>query len=368
MINRINVAAIAIVGLLSVSISQAESDLEKLIEQTGIEAGEVAMRDLRNWHSPKKILVYGGFDIDDDLQGIVPGIQFVTATSEADAIAKAADVDAIIGRCSNSLVNAAQRATWVQVTSAGVERCMATERILQGDVILSNMQKMSAPVIAEHVIALTLALARSLPQFINEMESGEWMKWQGPMAGGMQSIGGKKMLVVGLGGIGTEVARRAAALEMRVVGTRRSSHEGPDFVEYVGLSDELNELAADADFIVNALPLTDETTGIFNAEFFAAAKSGVHFINVGRGKSVITADLIAALRSGQVAGAALDVTDPEPLPADSPLWQMPNVIITPHVSSNGGNSIRHMIVLRENLRRFLAGDALLNVVDPELGY
>ncbi len=362
------VVVIAVITFLSTSAAHAQSEIEKLIEQTGIEAGDVAMRETPNWRAPKKVLVYGGFDIDDDLQGIVPGIQFIKATSESDAISKAADVDAIIGRCSNKLVNAAPRASWVQVTSAGVERCMTTERIISGDVILSNMQKMSSPVIAEHVIAMTLALARSLPQFINGMESGQWLKWEGETANTMQSIGGKKMLVVGLGGIGTEVARRAAALEMRVVGTRRSSHEGPDFVEYVGLSDELFDLAADADFIVNALPLTAETTGLFNAEFFAAAKPGAHFINVGRGKSVVTDDLVAALSSGQIAGAALDVTDPEPLPADSPLWQMQNVIITPHVAGNGGNSIRHMIVLRENLRRFVAGDAVLNVVDPELGY
>jgi phosphoglycerate dehydrogenase-like enzyme len=360
-------------AILALSIScngaaLAQSDVEKLIEQTGIEAGDTAMRDRPNWHAPKKILIYGASDIDDDLQDIVPGIQFISATSESDALAKAADVDAIIGGCSNSLVNAAPRASWVQVTNAGVERCMTTERIMNGDVIFSNMQKMESPMIAEHVIAMTLALARSLPQFIKAMESGAWLKQQASIIGGMQSISGKKMLVVGLGGIGTEVARRAAALEMQVVGTRRSSREGPDFVEYVGLSNELVELATEADFIVNALPLTAETTALFDAEFFAAVKPGAHFINVGRGKSVVTDDLIAALRSGQIAGAALDVTDPEPLPADNPLWQMPNVIITPHVSSKGGNSDRKMIVLRENLRRFSAGDALLNVVDPDLGY
>ena len=360
-------------AILALSISCngaafAQSDIETLIEQTGIEANDVAMRDLPNWHAPKKILVYGGFDIDDDLRGIVPGIQFIQATSESDAIAKAVDVDAIIGRCSNNLVNAAPRATWVQVTSAGVERCMTTERITNGDVILSNMQKMSSPVIAEHVIAMTLALARNLPQLINVMESGQWAKGRGQATVGMQSVGGKTMLVVGLGGIGTEVARRAAALDMRVLGTRRSSHEGPDFVEYVGLSDEMNKLAAEADFIVNALPITPETTGIYDSKFFAAAKPGAYFINVGRGKSVVTDELVAALRSGQIAGAGLDVTDPEPLPADHPLWQMNNVIITPHVAGNGSNRNRHMLVLRENLRRFLAGDALLNVVDPELGY
>ena len=367
-LQRIAVVVAVVVGFLSANAAHAQSEIDKLIEQTGIEAGDVAMRDLPNWRMPTKILVYGGFDIDDDLRDVMPGIQFIKATSESDAIAKAADVDAIIGRCSNDLVNAAAHATWVQVTSAGAERCMNTERITNGDVILSNMQKMSSPVIAEHVIAMTLALARNLPQLIGVMESGQWAKRQGQAAVGMQSVGGKTMLVVGLGGIGTEVARRAAALDMRVLGTRRSSHEGPDFVEYVGLSDEMHELAAQADFIVNALPITPETTGIYDSKFFAAAKPGAHFINVGRGKSVDTDALVAALQSGQIAGAGLDVTDPEPLPADHPLWQMNNVIITPHVAGNGSNSTRHMLVLRENLRRFLAGDALLNVVDPELGY
>jgi phosphoglycerate dehydrogenase-like enzyme len=363
-----NLGLAVVFSFLCIGVALAQSDLEKLVEQTGIEAGDVAMRDLPNWRAPKKIVIYGGFDMDDDLQGIVPGIEFVTAQSESDAIAEVADADAIIGRCSNNLVNAAPHATWVQVSSAGVERCMATERIQNGDVILSNMQKMSAPVIAEHVIAMSLALARNLPQLINGMEDGQWLKRQGQATLGMQSVGGKTMLVVGLGGIGTEVARKAAALDMRVLGTRRSSHEGPDFVEYVGLSDEMHKLAAEADFIVNALPITPETTGVFDAEFFAAAKPGAHFINVGRGKSVITDDLVAALQSGQIAGAGLDVTDPEPLPANHPIWQMSNVIITPHVAGNGSNTTRHMIVLRENLRRFVAGDALLNVVDPELGY
>ena len=360
--------AILVLSIFCNGAALAQSNIDELIEQTGLEAGDVAMRDMPNWHTPRKILVYGGFDIDDDLQGIVPGIQFVKATSESDAIAKAADVDAIIGRCSNSLVNAAPNAVWAQVTSAGVERCMTTERIMNGDVILSNMQKMSSPVIAEHVIAMTLSLARNLPQMTNVMKSGQWAKGRGQATVGMQSIGGKTMLVVGVGGIGTEVARRAAALDMRVLGTRRSSHEGPDFVEYVGLSDEMHELAAQADFIVNALPITPETTGIYDSKFFAAAKPGAHFINVGRGKSVVTDELVAALRSGKIAGAGLDVTDPEPLPADHPLWQMNNVIITPHVAGNGTNRNRHMLVLQENLRRFLAGDALLNVVDPELGY
>ena len=155
---------------------------------------------------------------------------------------------------------------------------------------------------------------------------------------------------------------------MRVVATRRSSRDGPDFVDYVGLSSELHGLAADADFIVNALPLTAETTGIFDKIFFADAKKGSYFISVGRGASVVTDDLIQALESGQLAGAGLDVTDPEPLPTDHRLWQMENVIITPHVAGWGGSGGRRQVLVKENVRRFIAGDALFNVVDPERGY
>jgi phosphoglycerate dehydrogenase-like enzyme len=182
-------------------------------------------------------------------------------------------------------------------------------------------------------------------------------------------LDGKTVLVVGLGGIGTEVARRAHALGMRVTATRASGHEGPDFVSYVGLPDELLKLTRDADYIVNCTPLTPETTGMFNREFFAAMKPSAYFLSVGRGRSTVTADLIAALREGRIAGAGLDVVDPEPLPADSPLWKLPNVIITPHVSANTEVSREQRdALLRENLRRFVAGDRMLAVVDIERGY
>ena len=360
-------AVVVALGVLCTNNAFAQSDIEKLIEQTGIEAGDVAMRDMPGWRVPKKIIVLDVIGAVAAIEGVVPGIELIAVRSEADAIAQAADADAIIGFCSDGVVSAAMRAEWVQVFSAGVERCLLTDRILDGQVVLTNMQKMSAPIIAEHVIATTLALARRLPQFGKAMPSGDWLR-ESEITSSMQAIGGKTMLVVGLGGIGTEVARRAAALEIRVIGTRRSSREGPDFVDYVGLSDELFDLAGQADFIVNALPITPETTELFNEAFFSAAKSGAQFINVGRGKSVVTEDLVAALQSGQIAGAALDVTEPEPLPADHPLWQMDNVIITPHVSSRGGNRSRHIILLQENLRRFAAGEALLNVVDPDRGY
>ena len=352
------------VGLLLACPVSAQSNIAELIEQTGIRAGDVAMRDMPGWREPKKIVMPDVGLSQDELQKLLPGIEVVVARSTVENVKGA---DAIVGSCSRSVIDAAEDAIWVQVFSAGVDRCVGVSRIADGSAVLTNMQKMSSPVIGEHVIALTLSLARGIPRFAKKMPAGDWHRGS-VISRSMMSVTGKTMLVIGLGGIGTEAARRAAALGMRVIGTRRSSREGPDFVAYVGLPDELFKLAAEADFIVNALPLTPETTGLLDAEFFNAAKRGAYLINVGRGPTVVTEDLVAALESGQIAGAGLDVTDPEPLPTDHILWQTDNVIITPHVSSSDSNRSRHMILLKENLKRFAAGDALLNVVDPKLGY
>ncbi len=155
---------------------------------------------------------------------------------------------------------------------------------------------------------------------------------------------------------------------MRVIATRNSSREKPAYVDYVGLSDELGDLVSEADIIVNALPLTRKSQGLFDADLFAKVKKGAYFINVGRGGTVVTDALVDALTSGHLAGAGLDVTDPEPLPADHPLWQMNNVIITPHVSWAGHDVRLRKLLVRENIRRYLAGEPLLNEVDPERGY
>jgi len=359
-------AVIATLSLVS-AVASADSAIEKLIAETGIREGPVAMRDVEGWRPPKKILIRAPEELVAELREEFSQVEFVNVVSRSDTVAAAADADAIIGFCSKDILESATQVIWVQIFSAGADRCVPLAPIRSGAVTLTNMQKMSSPVLAEHAIAMVLSLARGLVSYAKSMESGAWQR--GPeMRERMQAVSGKTMLVVGLGGIGTEVAKRANALGMRVTGTRRSSREGPDFVAYVGLSGELHELAADADVIVNALPLTPETKGLFDREFFDVAKPGAIFVSIGRGASTVSADLIKALEKGQISGAGLDVTDPEPLPADNALWQMPNVIITPHVAGSGGTRERHYTLVRENIRRFLAGDALLNVVDASLGY
>jgi len=274
----------------------------------------------------------------------------------------------VLGLCSPELLAAGPNIRWIQSYSAGVERCVAIPAVRERNILLTNMQRVAGPVMAEHVIAMMLAYARGLHFYIPERMAGRWTR-EMPPPGQLLTLEGKTVLVVGLGGIGLEVAKRAHALGMRVIATRASGREGPAFVSYVGLPDELHKLAGEADFIVNTAPLTPATTGLFDAKFFAAAKPSAFFVNVGRGKSVVQPDLIAALRSGRLAGAGLDVTDPEPLPADSPLWQMQNVILTPHISAGSdlGDELRFAIGI-ENLRRYVAGERMLSVVDVAKGY
>ena len=345
----------------------AELSIDELVAQTGIEIGKTPIRDSKRWQPPKKVIVRGPEDFVAELATEFPGLELVAASTNAQALAAASDADAIIGFCNPELASTAVRASWIQIFSAGAERCLAADAVGSGDIVLTNAQKMASPVIGEHSIAMTLALARGIPQFAKLMQDGKWDR-DLSAAANVMPVAGKTMLVVGLGGIGREVAKRADALGMRVIATRNSSREGPDYVDYVGLSDELFELAGEADVIVNALPLTPATEGIFDAEFFAAAKTGTLFISVGRGRSTVTEDLMAALDSGQVGGAGLDVTDPEPLPSDHPLWGYANVIVTPHIAAWGGTSERRRALVRENLGRFVNGDALYNTVDPAEGY
>jgi phosphoglycerate dehydrogenase-like enzyme len=239
----------------------------------------------------------------------------------------------------------------------------------QGDYLLTNGQHIGSPALAETSIALMMALVRGLDLYYQNQLKGEWVRDIGTPPGTFMELEGRTMLVVGLGGIGTQVARRAHGLGMRVIATRGSRREGPEYVDYVGLAHELHDLAPQADVVVNTAPLTDDTHGVFDKRFFEAMKPTAFFISVGRGASTVTGDLIEALKSGAIAGAGLDVTDPEPLPPGHPLWTTPRVIITPHTAGRGdGGRERLFLLVRENLRRYVAGEPLLSVVDIERGY
>jgi phosphoglycerate dehydrogenase-like enzyme len=345
--------------------SATNGDAAQLIEKLGLHVAAEPVREHPGWRPPRVVLVSEQLhELLPQLQQAAPHVKLVEDKSATPREFAAAD--ASIGVCSPELLAQAKQLQWIQWPAAGVERCVQQPLMRERHPLLTNLQRTMGPSMAEHVLALMLALSRHFAFFAHEQEQGRWAREDAVELGDVE---GKTVLVVGLGGIGTEVARRAHALGMRVIATRASGRTGPDYVSYVGLPDELPKLAKEADFVVNCAPLTPQTTGIFNREFFATVKHGAYFISVGRGRSTVTADLIAALNAGQLAGAGLDVVDPEPLPADSPLWHMPNVIITPHVSAQTpvADQVRNAVLV-ENLRRYVAGEPMVSVVDIERGY
>lgn len=340
-----------------------------MITELGLDEAPDPVRQAKGWQKPRRIVVraesparLAGF------QQVAPGVEFVAAKDEAAALALIADADALIGFCEPELVAAGQRLRWIQLFTAGAGPCSAIPGVRERDIVVTNMQRISGPEIAEHSLAMLLAFTRGLNAWLPRQRKAEWDQDAFPMEK-MWELKGRTMLVVGLGGIGTELAERASGLGMRVIATRASVAEKPPFVAHVGRPDELLRLAGEADVVVNCTPLLPSTTSLFDARFFSAMKPGGYFINVGRGKSVVQDDLVAALKSGQLAGAGLDVTEPEPLPADHPLWQLPNVIITPHVAATSDRVFARVFLLaQENTRRYVTGDRLLSVVDTARGY
>jgi phosphoglycerate dehydrogenase-like enzyme len=338
----------------------------QLIESLGLHVAPAPVRERKGWHPPRVILVSRSEgDLVPQLKQVAPQAKIISI--DAATPKEIAAADATIGVCSPEVLKTAEHLEWIQWPAAGVERCVGQPLLRERAPLVTNLQRTMGPSISEHVIALMLALSRRLEEFSRDQEQRHWEPYDSTPE--LQDVEGKTVLVAGLGGIGTEVARRAHALGMRVVATRASGHEGPDFVSYVGLPDELLKLTREADFVVNCLPLTPETTGIFNKDYFAAMKRSAYFISIGRGKSTVTADLTAALTQGTIAGAGLDVVDPEPLPPDNPLWHAPHLILTPHVSANTAVSRETRdTVIAENLRRFIAGEPMLSVVDIARGY
>jgi phosphoglycerate dehydrogenase-like enzyme len=347
-----------------------ESPVSALVAELGLEEAPQRVDQRAGWRRPRKVIVRAmEFPGLPWLQPVAPGVQLIAVDKLEDAVEQARDADAVIGWCDDTILAAGPRIRWIQFLYAGVESCVAVPAVRERHLLLTNMQRAQSSVIAEHAIGMMLALARGLDLGIAQQLAHGWHADAITASGRLRELKGKTLLVAGLGGIGTEVARRADALGMRVVATRASDRARPDFVSYVGRPDELAKLAGEADVVVDALPLTPATHGIFDARLFGAMKRSALFVNVGRGGTVVTPALVQALQSGAIGGAGLDVTDPEPLPADHPLWQAPNLIITPHIASESDlGFIRVWEIVRENLRRYVAGEKMLSVVDVERGY
>ena len=347
----------------------------QLIKDMSLREASAPVSASSAWQKPRRIVVTllerqraSKPDAVAWLQQVAGDAEIVVTTSREVPAAQLEGADVLLGYCTHGNLKNGTALRYILNYSAGVDSCASSPLAQTRDILVTNMQRIYGPAIAEHAIGMMYMLTRKLYVFRDRQLAQQWDRAAVERTS-MQELQGRTLLVVGLGGIGTEIARRAHGLGMRVLATRNSSREGPDFVAYVGLSDELSTLAGQADVVINATPLTVATTGLFDRSLFSKMKPGAYFINVGRGRSVVTADLIEALNSDRLGGAALDVTDPEPLPPDHPLWTAKNIFITPHISAGSDEQMgRYWLVVRENLRRYVNGERMLSVVDLKRGY
>ncbi len=341
----------------------------RLIVDLGLEVDPRPSRDYPGWGRLARVLAMGASPARLDwLRAEARGVELVGAATAEEGERLVADADALIGWFTPAMIERGTRLRWMQIQRAGVESVVGQPAIASRDVVVTSLKRLASPVVADHAFALLLALTRRLPELLDHQRRRHWAQAD-VEAGCLVTLHGRTMLVVGLGGIGTALAQRAAAFGMRVLAVRAGAGPAPSFVERVGGPGDLTDFVREAHVVINALPLTRETERLFDAAVFGRMRPDAIFINVGRGASVVSDDLARALTAGQLAGAALDVTDPQPLPPTHPLWRMPNVVLTPHVASwSASTAAWGWVIARENLRRYVAGDPLVSVVDLVRGY
>lgn len=301
------------------------------------------------------------------IRSAAPSAELVVAESQDAIDREISDAQVLVGgKLTDDQLSSAGQLVWHHVPWVGVESLL-TPVYAENNIILTNGSGVNSANIAEHVIAMMLAFARDLPRFVRDQERRAWRDWSDD-APHFFELGSQRVLCLGTGDIGQEVARRLSGFGCEIVGASRSGREVAGFQRCVSFDDLAPELAQ-ADHVINSLPMTPGTDKIVSRDHIQAMKHGSYFYNVGRGGTVDQDALIDALQSGRLAGAGLDVTTPEPLDAESPLWGMHNVIITSHTSGNSPVAQQRMADLTaEQLQRYQKGEQLLNIVDLTAGY
>lgn len=331
-----------------------------------------------------KLVIYPAVE-DARLVKITDAAESMTVVNCADeetAIQEIADANALFGRLTPPMLAAATQLRWVQSPTASLEHYIFPE-LAKHPCTLTNMRGLYSDVIADHVLGYILCFARNLHLYLRQQMRAEWSQVGGGAGStttnfiaGPGTVSGMDrahlhisdctMGVVGVGAIGREIVRRGLAFGMRVVGVDPIQTEGPEGMYGLWPMDRLDELLGMSDFVVVAAPHTPETEGLFQRDRFKAMLRTAYFINIGRGAIVSLNDLVSALDTGTIAGAALDVFEIEPLPTDHPLWKQENVILTPHVAACSVHiAERHLEVVVENVRHFVRGEPLINVADKE---
>lgn len=305
-------------------------------------------------------------------------MQVVNCPDEATAVREISDADAFFGKITPPMLAAAKQLRWVQTATASLEHYIFPALVTH-PCELTNMRGLFGDIIADHVFGYILCFCRNLHKYLRQQAGGIWRPIGGEddrsdfasgpafvmnMDRAHLTVSDCTLGIVGLGHIGAEIARRGLAFGMRVIAVDPVQREAPPGVAALWPTERLDDLLAESDFVVVAAPHTPTTQGLFRREKFQRMKRTAYFINIGRGAIVSLADLTAALDAGEIAGAALDVFEIEPLPSNHPLWKKENVILTPHVAACSVHiAERHLATLLDNLQRFVAGQPLRNVVN-----
>jgi D-2-hydroxyacid dehydrogenase (NADP+) len=300
----------------------------------------------------------------DQMKAAYPEVVFRLSRSKSELMEMLEDADVFFGWPTDTAIAAGRNLRWIHLLGAGADG-FDPQPVAQRGILLTNSRGVGAPNIAEHVLAMMFSFSRALHVLARAQRDQVWSKGhQMPLF----ELSGQTIGIIGLGAIGQALASKAGALGMRVLGARHSAEPVPG-VERVYTSAELPQLAGQVDHLVACLPGTRESAGLIDQKVFSAMKPGSYFYNVGRGSTIVTDDLLQALDRGVIAGAGLDVVDPEPLPPGHPLWHQPNVIMTSHTAGNTEQYWdRGAALFENNLRRYRAGEPLLNQVDPRKGY
>ena len=300
------------------------------------------------------------------IAGLAPDMQLIVSDDPAQIEPVLPEVEIAAGHTSPALLARMPNLRWYQQWGAGADWLMRHPELAERDFIITNASGVHAIQISEHILALLLAFARRLPQACRAQLRGEWQRQEREQ---IFELAGKTMVLIGVGAIGERTAALAAALDVRVIGVRRDpTAPAPGIARLIG-PERLADVLPEADFVVLTVPLTHETRHMIGERELRLMKPTAHIVNIGRGGTIDEDALIRALREGRIAGAGLDVFEHEPLPPDSPLWAMTNVIITGHYAGvTPAYDVRAFEVFLDNLRRYRAGQPLRNVVDKRLGY
>ena len=316
----------------------------------------------------KKVLVVGGDGIADDLKGVTPKARIVPVTPDT-VMKEIADADAFIGNITSAEVAAGKNLKWVGVMSAGVEGVLYPEdggsALRDSNIVLTNNKIVQGPEIADHALAMLLMLSRDLETLYRNDQKQIW----NPKSFHGIELRGKTAVVIGVGGIGTQIAIRANAFGMKVIGVDPEDKPFLPFIERMVKPDQLDTVLPEADVVFISAPDTPKSRKMMGPSQFGLMKKGSYFIAVSRGAIYDMGALVKAMDEKKLAGTGVDVTDPEPLPPDHPLWKFPNAIITPHIAGRSDRDAGRMVgTIKENLLRFAEGKPLINVVNKQKGY